>query len=140
MRMKHVMKAAAVALCLGAIPASADSGNVEIRAQVAGVCNIGPVSVTEVTFDPLLLHAMVNPNCNSTYTLTVTYSPPNPVNPVSLQMTFDGQPPTATAPGSVTFGNLPMANTPKLLVIQYSGPPPDRTSIKNSVAIQVSLP
>lgn len=139
MRMKLVMKAAVV-LCWGAMPASADNANVEIRAQVAGVCNMGSTTVTEVTFDPLLLNAMVNTNCNSTHTLTVTYSPPNPTNPVSLQMTFDGLPPTATAPGSMTFGNLPMTNSPKLLVIQYSGPPPDRTSIKNSVAVQVSLP
>lgn len=138
--MKQAAKLAVVQ-CLSAAPAAAaDSANVEIRAQVAGVCNMGSVSVTEVTFDPLLLNAMVNTNCNATHTLTVTYSPPNPTNPVSLQMSFDGQPPSATAPGSMTFGNLPMTNTAKLLVIQYSGPPGDRTSIKNSVAIQVSLP
>jgi hypothetical protein len=138
--MRHAMKAAVVALCLGALPATADTANVEIRAQVAGVCNMGSVSVSEVTFNPLLLNAQVNTNCNSTHTVTVSYSPSNPTNPSSLQMTFGGQAPSATAPGSVTFGNLPMTNTPKLLVIQYSGPPADRTSIKNSVAIQVSLP
>ena len=139
--MKSVMKAAAVvALCLGGAPASADTANVEIRAQVAGVCNMGSVTVTEVTFSPLLLNAMVNTNCNATHTLTVAYSPQDPGNPETLQMTFGGQAPTATAPGSMTFGNLPMTNTAKLLVIQYAGPETDRTSIKNSVAIQVSLP
>ena len=138
--MKPVMKAAAVvALCLAVAPASADSANVEIRAQVAGVCNMGSVSVNEVTFNPLLLNAQVNTNCNATHTLTVTYSPSNPTNPSSLQMTYGGQAPSATAPGSMTFGNLPMTNAPKLLVIQYSGPPDDRTSIKNSVGIAVSL-
>jgi hypothetical protein len=133
--MRHALTAAA--LCLAA-PALADTASVEIKAQVAGVCNTPQATVTEITFDPLHLQAMVNTNCNTTHTLTVTYSPPNPVNPVSLQMTFDGQPPTSTAPGSMTFSNLPMSNTAKLLVIQYSGPPPDRTSIKNSVQIQVS--
>jgi len=129
-----------VAAALAALPASADEGaaNVEIRAQVAGVCNLGSVTVNEVTFNPLLLNAMVNTNCNSTHTLTVTYLPANPTNPSSLEMTFDGQPPSAVAPGSMTFSNLPMANSAKLLVIQYSGPPAERTSIKNSVQIQVS--
>lgn len=137
--MKHAMKAAAVALCLAVAPATADTARVEIRANVAGVCNMGAVSVTEVTFNPLHLNAMVNPNCNATHSLTVTYSPPSPTNPVSLQMTYGGQAPSAAAPGTVTFGNLPVSNAPKLLVIKYSGPPSDRTSIKNSVAIQVSL-
>lgn len=136
--MKHALTAAA-ALCLVTPAVAADNASVEIKAQVAGVCNMPqPPTVTEITFDPLHLQAMVNTNCNTTHTLTVTYSPANPVNPVSLQMTFDGQPPTSTAPGSMTFSNLPMSNTPKLLVIQYSGPPPDRTSIKNSVQILVS--
>lgn len=137
--MKHVISTAAVALCLGAWPATAvDSTNVEIRAQVAGVCDMPPAKVNEVTFDPLLLHAMVNTNCNTTHTLTVTYSPADPSSPETLQMTFNGQPPTTTAPGSATFSGLPMTNMAKLLVIEYAGSASDRTSIKNSVQIQVS--
>jgi hypothetical protein len=95
-------------------------------------------AVNEVSFDPLHLQAMVNTNCNTTHTLTITYSPAEPSDPETMQVTFGGQPPTTTAPGSATFGNLPMTNTAKLLVIQYAGSASDRTSVKNSLQVQVS--
>jgi hypothetical protein len=130
---------AAAMLCLFVMPVAAkDSASVEIKAQVAGVCNMPQPAVNEVSFDPLHLQAMVNTNCNTTHTLTITYSPAEPSNPETLQMTFDGQPPTTTAPGSATFGNLPMTNTAKSLVIQYAGSASDRTSVKNSLQVQVS--
>ncbi|MBC7984344.1 MAG: hypothetical protein H7Y02_10875, partial [Candidatus Obscuribacterales bacterium] len=101
-------------------------------------CSPPQTTVTELSFDPLLLNAMVSTNCNTTHTVTVLYLPEAPSDPETLLMTFGGQPPTATAPGSVTFSNLPMTDMPKLLVIQYAGEASDRTSIKNSVQIQVS--
>jgi hypothetical protein len=74
---------------------------------------------------------MVNTNRNTTHTLTIS-------NPETLQMTFAGHAPTTTAPGSATFGNLPMTNTAKVLVIQNADSASDRKSVKYSAQIQVS--
>lgn len=138
----HRPLVAAMAASLAASVAFAGgAANVEIKAQVAAACSVaivGPIS--EVTFNPLLLHASVQENCNGTHSLTVTYSPSTLSNPSSLVLTFNGAPPTSMAPGIVTFANLPMTNATKLLTIAYSGPPPERTSIKNTVAIGVSVP
>ena len=118
----------------------ADSAGAEVRAEVSGVCSASLISLNQVTFNPLLLNATVQRDCNGTHSLSVTYLPAVLSNPSSLQMTFDGLPPSSSSPGTVTFANLPAANSIKLLTIAYSGPPPERTSIAGTIAIHISAP
>ena len=127
--------------CTFAAPALAGgSASVEVRAQVPVACSATIVTSTQITSDPLLIHANVQRNCNATHTLTVTYKPLNPSNPASLVMTLGGNPPTSGAPGAKAFRNLPSSNTTTLLTIVYAGPPAERTEIANSFAIQISVP
>ena len=77
------MSSAAAAAAAAA--SAKDSASVEIEAQVARVCNMRQPAVSEVSFDPLHLQAMVNTNCSTTHTLTITYSPAEPSNPETLR-------------------------------------------------------
>lgn len=126
---------------VGLAPSAArDSAGVDIRAQVPVACSASLVTVSQVTFDPLRLRATVERNCNAIHTLAVTYAPAALSNPSSLNIVFDGALPSGSGAGTVTFSNLPMTNSQKILTVAYSGPPGERTSIKNTVAIQVSVP
>lgn len=131
-------KAAAV-VCLAALPASADSANVEVKAHVQAACTFS-ASIVEIKGSHLILHATVQRNCNAAHSVSVTYQPAVLTNPSSLEMVFDGMLPTSTAPGIVTFAGLPIAASSDLLTIEYSGPPGERESIKTTVAVQVTVP
>lgn len=129
------------AACAMAAPASAgSSAGIELRAQVPISCAASLIAVTEVTFNPLLINATVQRNCNTAHTLLVTYLPASLSNPSSLNMSFNGNGPNASAPGSMTFGNLASANSTQVLTVAYAGPPAERTQIKTTLAIQVSVP
>jgi hypothetical protein len=133
--------AAVCALAWAVGPASAGSStNVEIRANVPIVCSANLVSVTQVSSSPLQLTANVHRNCNSVHTLSVSYTPTGLSNPSSLQMVFDGSLPTGSSAGTVTFGNLPLANSNKILSIAYNGTAEEHAEITGAIAIAVSVP
>ena len=139
MRMKHVMKAAAVlALCLGGPPASADSARVQVQATVDRSCNFSHGDAHVVTFNPLLIRMPLTRDCNTTHTVTVTYDPDQLSHPNLLFMALGLIPPTSKAPGTVTFANLPHTNSTRILRIGYAGPAGEKEGIRDSVEINVS--
>lgn len=135
-RMIRFAKAAAV-VALAALPAAADSARVEVRANVPAVCTFSAGDAHVVTFHPLLIRVPLTRDCNTAHTVTVTYQPAMLSNPNFLVMALGLIPPTSSAPGEVTFANLPHTNSTRILRIGYAGPPGERTSIKNTLAIDV---
>ena len=118
---------------------NAASTGVQITSTVPLTCDANILSWNVVTFTPLLINARVQQSCNSAHDLSVTYAPANVTTPNLLFMFLGGQPPVATTPGDIDFGNFQSTNVIKRLRILYSGGTlAERHQLSHTIAIAIT--